>query len=166
VVSNDSDGNQPIARSIGVGMIENDMPAGLTPFNPFPEWAAVIGGVMHTCKLGNPCLPHEDKDLIARDRRTTAMRALYELIFALRPNLWMPKQEIFDLIIANQEHDDRLDWFGDFTGNQKKKAVTRTGMALSTFQNRILSGITLQIDSSEANTTRHRIQFEQAKPEG
>ena len=139
--------------------IENDMPAGLTPFNSFPEWAAVIGGVMHTCELGNPCLPHEDKDIIGGDRRTTAMRALYELIFALRPNLWTPKQDIFELIEANQHLDDRLEWFGDFTGNQKKKAVTRTGMAISTFQNRILGGITLQIDSSESNSRRHQILF-------
>lgn len=33
-------------------------PPGQTPFNSFPEWARVVGGVMTCCDLGNPCLPH------------------------------------------------------------------------------------------------------------
>jgi hypothetical protein len=146
--------------------ISKGMPAGTTPFNSFPEWAAVIGGVMKAADLGDPCLPHADKDLIGGDRRTAAMRALYELVYELRQNKWITKQEIFELIIANQEHDDRLEWFGEFTGQQKRKAVTRTGMAISTFQNRILNGIALQIDTSDANTSRHQIRFEPTESAG
>jgi hypothetical protein len=96
--------------------ISQGMPPGATPFNSFPEWAQVIGGVMQSCDFGDPCLPHEDQDLIGGDRRTTAMRALYELAIDLKGNTWLSKQDVFDLIMANQAIDDRLDWFGDLEG--------------------------------------------------
>ena len=51
------------------------MPPGTTPFNSFPERAATIGGVMQTCELGDPCLPHEDKDMIGRTAGIGVVRA-------------------------------------------------------------------------------------------
>ena len=38
-------------------------PDGPTSFASFPEWAKVIGGIMHACNLGDPCIQ------IDRDRR-------------------------------------------------------------------------------------------------
>jgi hypothetical protein len=141
--------------------ISKGMPPGATPFNSFPEWASVVGGVMQTCNLGDPCLPHEDKDLIGGDRRTAAMNALYSLIFELRPDQWLTKKEICTLIQANQEADERLMWFGDFTGPHKMRTVIRAGVALSAFKDRIISGVALRTDVSDTHSERHQIRFEQ-----
>ena len=35
--------------------IQCGCPAGKTPFNSFPEWARVVGGIMNCCGLGDPC---------------------------------------------------------------------------------------------------------------
>ena len=114
---------------------------------------------MQECELGDPCLPHEDKDSIGGDKRSVAMQALYSLIFLLYPGKWMSKQEIFKLISENQENDDRLDWFGDFEGLKKREADARAGMAIGAFQNRILGGIRMEIDTSNSNTSRRKITF-------
>lgn len=141
---------------------EQGMKHGSSPFNSFPQWAAVIGGVMKECKLGDPCLPHEDKDSIGGDKRTIAMQALYSLVFGLHPNKSLTKQDIFKLIAANQADDDRLEWFGHFEGDGKREANTKTGKAIRAYQNRILGGVIMEIDTSNSNTTRHQITFKEA----
>jgi hypothetical protein len=139
--------------------IDEGMVPGKTPFTSFPEWASVVGGVMNACELGDPCLPHEDKDLVGGDLRTTAMRALFELMFELRPNLWTEKHEIYNVISANQTEDERLNWFGEFEGIYKKKNTTKTGIAINSFDKRVLGDITLYIDSSDSNSRRHKVRF-------
>lgn len=37
--------------------MDQDRPDGPTQFTPFPEWSRVVGGVLHACGLGDPCLP-------------------------------------------------------------------------------------------------------------
>jgi hypothetical protein len=146
--------------------IKAGMPPGATPFNSFPQWASVIGGVMNTCELGDPCQPHEDKDLIGGDRRAIAMNAVYSLVYGLHPNKWLTKQEVYKLIDANQEYDERLDWFGSFNGEGKQKTATRTGIALSAFKDRIIGGVALRLDTTDSKSTRHQIRFVDAtKPD-
>jgi len=142
------------------------MPAGKTPFNSFPQWASVVGGVMQSCELGDPCLPHVDKDLVGGDRRASAMSALYSLVYDLNPDKWIPKQELYKIISANQEQDERLDWFGDLAGSEKRKSATKAGMALSAFKDRIIAGVALRIDTSDAKSTRHQVLFENVQKAG
>jgi hypothetical protein len=88
------------------------------------------------------------------------MKAVYELVFRLNPNKALSKQEIYSPIEENQEFDDRLGWFGDFSGEDKIAVATKAGIALKAFQNRILGGVVLMIDTSDANSRRHKIVFQ------
>jgi hypothetical protein len=140
--------------------IEKKMPKGDTPFNSFPQWANVVGGIMQTCELGNPCLPDKDKDSIGGDKKTIAMQGLYERVYELHPNEWLNKQKIFSIIEDNQELDDRLEWFGDFSDQRKKQTCMRIGLALKTFKDRIFGGVAMRMDISDSHSERHKIRFE------
>jgi hypothetical protein len=142
--------------------INEKMPPGTTPFNSFPEWASVLGGVMCTGKLGDPCLPHEDKDLVGGDQKSIAMRALYTLCFSEKPNVWLTKKEICSLIELHRDDDEALHWFGDFSGPQKAAAAMKTGKAIASYQNRIIAGVALRIDTSTAKTQQHKVAFVKA----
>jgi hypothetical protein len=117
---------------------------------------------MNYAELGDPCLPHVGEDTIGGDRRTGAMKAVYELIFSLNADKPLSKQEIYSIIEEHQEFDDRLSWFGNFSGEEKLTVTTKAGIALKSFQNRVLGGIVLRIDSSDSNSRRHKISFHKA----
>ena len=38
-------------------------PPGETAYTSFPEWARVVGGILVTCGLGDPCVPQLDGTL-------------------------------------------------------------------------------------------------------
>jgi hypothetical protein len=139
-------------------------PAGKTLFNSFPRWAEVVGGVMVTCGLGDPCLAHEGEDLLGGDLREVAMKALYQVAFNNSPEEWLRKVDIYDIIREQRENNDRLSWFGELDGDSKEKsfATRRSGNALTGFQNRILAGIRLEIDASNAKSQQWRYRFTKA----
>jgi hypothetical protein len=132
-------------------------PLSNSPFNSYPRWAEVVGGVMSVCKLGDPCLEHQDDDLLGGDMREKAMRLLFELCFNDWPNQWLNKSDIYDVLIKYQQTDERLSWFGDL--NEKQKCGTRLGKALSAFNKRILGGIQLGIDTSNVASRRWQYFF-------
>jgi Domain of unknown function (DUF3854) len=136
-------------------------PAGKTLFNSFPRWAEVVGGVMVTCGLGDPCLAHEGEDLLGGDQREVAMKALFQAAFDNSPEEWLRKGDIYDIIREQYENSDRLNWFGDLDGDSKEKsfATNRVGRALSAFQNRILGGVRLEIDTSTTKSQQWRYKF-------
>jgi hypothetical protein len=132
---------------------------GTTPFNSYPKWAEVVGGVMGVCGLGNPCLPYqEDETLLGGDMREKAMRILFDLCFKEWPNQWLKKSDISDVLAKYQQTDERLSWFGDL--NEKQAAGTRLGKALVAFNKRILGGIKLAIDTSKARSHQWEFYFE------
>jgi hypothetical protein len=133
------------------------MPPGKTPFTSFPKWAEIVGGIMLAGDLGDPCLPHEGENLIGGDQKTIAMRALYKLAYEHYPNQWIKKGQLYPLITASQ--DDRLAWFGDFDGDDNKKAQTKLGKAIAAFHKRQLSNIELFVDSSAAKSQQHQLIF-------
>jgi hypothetical protein len=57
------------------------------------------------------------------------------------------KTDIYQLVTANQEHDDRLDWFGDLSGPKAKSGLMKLGKTISFFDGRWLSDIRLLIDT-------------------
>jgi hypothetical protein len=132
---------------------------GATPFNSYPKWAEVIGGVMGACGLGDPCLPHEeDETLLGGDMREKAMRVLFELCFTNSPNQWLNKSDISNVLLQHQPNDERLSWFGDLS--DKHAASTRLGKALVAFNKRILGGIQLAIDTSKAKSQQWEYCFD------
>ena len=76
------------------------MPTG-HPFTSYKRWGKFVGGVMK--------LPHEEEPLIAGDQRTAAMKAVYEVCYDRYGERGKPKTDIYQLVTASQEHDDRLD---------------------------------------------------------
>ena len=132
---------------------------GLTPFNSYPKWAEVVGGVMQVCGFGDPCLPfQDDDDLLGGDMREKAMRILFEVCFFESPNEWLKKSEIYDVLLKHQQNDERLGWFGDL--NDRHKTGMRLGNSLVMFDKRILNGIRLAIDKSKIKSQQWEYFFE------
>jgi hypothetical protein len=133
-------------------------PLGITPFNSYPRWAEIVGGMMAVSGFGDPCLPHqEDEDLLGGDMREKAMRVLFELCYQVWPNQWLKKSDIWDILLKYQPNDEQLSWFGDL--NDKHKTSMRLGKCLIAFNKRILSGIHLAIDTSKVKTDQWEYYF-------
>jgi hypothetical protein len=141
--------------------IKAGAPGGKTLFNSFPRWAEVVGGVMAAASLGDPCLPHEGEDLIGGDEKEKAMRSLFRACYEKWPEEWLKKSDIYDVIREQNENNPALEWFGNLNGDTKEKrsATTRTGTALSAFQNRVFNGVRLAIDTSTTSAQHWRYRF-------
>jgi DNA polymerase-1 len=141
-------------------------PPGHTPFNSFPEWARVVGGVMTCCDLGNPCLPHMHTEKIGGDGHERAMRAIYRIGYSNHPDEWITKARLFELLDATASDDnDALSAFmvnGDLTS---REARMRIGKALNKFNGRHLDGIQLLMDENP-ESRRQRVIFKQPSPTG
>ena len=137
--------------------IDHGCPAAPTPFNSFPEWGKVVGGIMHACGLGDPCLPHATDDgEIGGDRQDRAMRALYRLIFESHPDTWIDKGELFRLVAATDDED--LAFFGSFEDGHSKDTKKRIGMTLRQFRDRELGGVVLEVDA-HGKGDRQQVRF-------
>jgi len=143
--------------------IDTGAPVGKTIFNSFPRWAEIIGGVMAAARLGDPCLPHEGEDLIGGDQRERAMRALFHACFEESPEQWLKKSEIYEIVSKQTDNYPALEWFGNLGSDSnlgdKRSATTRTGTALTAFQNRVLDGVRLIVDTSNTKTQYWRYRF-------
>lgn len=134
-------------------------PAGPTPFNSFPEWAGVVGGILHAGGLGDPCLPHHDDGLeVGGDREERAMRALYAMCFEAHPDQWIDKGLVFELV-ANSDDNDALGWFGSFADGEARGTKTKIGLQLRKYRSRELSGVMLEIDASSGRSDRQQLRF-------
>ncbi len=136
-------------------------PPGKTPFNSFPEWARVVGGIMTCCGLGDPCLPHRLSARIGGDGHERAMRALYRIGYAAHPDEWITKQRLFEALDAAAETDaEALVPFmvaGELTS---REARMRIGRALHKFNGRHLGGIQMVLDENP-QSQRQRLSFRQ-----
>jgi len=93
--------------------IKSGAPHGKTIFNSFPAWAKILGGVMQAANLGDPCLPHQDEDLIGGDNRERAMRALFKACYDKIPEEWIKKSDIYDVIEEQVDSYPAFEWFGN-----------------------------------------------------
>jgi DNA polymerase I-like protein with 3'-5' exonuclease and polymerase domains len=139
--------------------VEAGCPAGKRPFNSFPEWATVVGGVLGFHNLGDPCEPHLDDGGLPADRQTEAMRMLFVIGYAAHPDKWVGKAQIYEIIESNAE-TEAFSWFGDLA---EKGAKHRIGKDLRQFKDRELDGILLQIDDHADKSQQHRFQFTKRK---
>lgn len=147
------------AHSVYQYWVKNGCPKA-HPFTSYKRWGNFIGGALKLAELGDPTLPHDDDPLIAGDPRSAALKAVFELSYDHFPELWKDKKDISTLVASNQDQDERLEWFGDFSDDKsKRKAIHKLGQALSLFHGRWLSGIRLLIDTSQANATRRQLKF-------
>jgi DNA polymerase-1 len=149
-------------------------PNGATPFISFPQWAEVVGGVMTATKdlgdhaLGDPCLPFKGEyDDVGGDRLTEAMTQLFRVCRAEFGDRKVFKKDIYKCVheaAMNEEGgNDALAYFGDLEDSEDaRKNQTRLGINLTKFKNRELSGITLLVDASLANSVKHTYRFFEA----
>jgi hypothetical protein len=88
-------------------------PEGSTPFTTYPEWAAIVGGIMQVNGYGDPCLPFKGKyDDTAGDNKTRAMIEVFKVCFAAFPGKAVKKTELYRHVHSAQTENDALSWFG------------------------------------------------------
>jgi DNA polymerase-1 len=126
-------------------------PAGPTPFASFPQWSRVVGGIMHACGLGDPCLPHSDASKITGDQHTEAMKSLFAAAFEAFGSRDVKKPEIYDLI-RQQQDGGLLDWI-DLSS---RSGQTSVGRMLSKYNGRELGGIRMAMPSAGKNNLVYR----------
>jgi DNA polymerase I-like protein with 3'-5' exonuclease and polymerase domains len=143
-------------------------PVGPNDFISYPQWAETIGGVMTAAGLADPCLPFKSDYDTGGDLKTAAMTALFRLCFKTVEDAWVTKKQIYQAIekVTAQGEDDSADtdalrWFGSLQGSDDAlKNQTKLGRDLRIFKNRILGGIKLLIDESNARADRHKFRFQ------
>ena len=133
--------------------INTGMKSGSIPFASFSQWAKVCGGIMEACELGNPCIQTGDVTGIAVDNDTADMKTLFELCYEHKPNVWLKKADIVDLIKSNGE-----DLFSGMNW-ESKSDQTSFGTKFIKYVGRILSGIRLQVKDNTARTVRWDFKF-------
>ncbi len=128
-------------------------PPGPTPFSSFPQWAHVVGGVMHACGLGDPCQPHSDESKITGDQNTEAMKTLFALANEQFGNEFIKKADLVEFIAARQD-DGVLEWID----LKSRAGCVQLGKILNKFSRRELGGIRLDIPQTGKNNILYRFQ--------
>lgn len=136
---------------------EAGRPEGPTPFTSFPSWAKVVGGIMHTCGLGDPCKPDENAATFGGDDETEHMRRLFEVAYETNPEKWLTRKQIRNIVVeANDEADAGLFPWIDFSGHS---GAIRFGNMLEKFVGREFRGICMLKDISTSRVNRQRLRF-------
>ncbi len=128
-------------------------PPGPTPFSSFPQWAQVVGGVMHACGLGDPCQPHSDESKITGDQNTEAMKMLFALANEHFGNEFIKKADLVEFIAARQD-EGVLEWID----LKSRAGCVQLGKILNKFSRRELGGIRLDIPQTGKNNILYRFQ--------
>lgn len=133
--------------------VNKGMICGSVPFTSYPEWARVVGGIMECCGYGSPCNPDKELLGIAADSETSDMKSLFELCYFKKPDTWMTKKEIHDLIINSDENlFPYIDW-------DKKADQTKFALKFNRFVGRVLSDIRLVVKDRNARPARWEFMF-------
>ena len=112
------------------------------PFASFPEWQAIVGGILEAAGIGTP-MQNDVLNSIGGDEETSSMRQLYELAYQEWGSEWTPKAKIFEEL---QNPDGAffglfgyLDW-----ERHTESAKMRMGKLLSKYGGRIFSNIRME----------------------
>lgn len=138
--------------------VRQGCPPGPTPFTSFSEWGRVVGGILASCNLGDPCLPHEDSQ-VSGDQNTRAMRDFFELAHARFGGERIPKAEFQQFLQEDDSVQELFDWI-DFA---TRKGLITFGKLLGRFDGRELRQILLTVDRSSKNWIFY--QFSKFGPE-
>lgn len=133
--------------------IDKGSPAGSIPFSSFPQWARICGGIMECAGYMNPCTPDKDTFGITVDSETANMKTLFELCYEHKPDTWLKKSDIVELI---KQEGEELFGFYDW---DKKSDQIRFAIQFSKYVGRILSDIKLVIRNSTTRAVRQEFRF-------
>lgn len=131
--------------------VRQGCPPGPTPFTSFPEWGRIVGGVLTTCGLPDPCLPHEES-ANSGDQNTRAMRDFYAVAHRNFGDDWIQKAKLHEFVQESEEVQDLFEWI-EFAA---RRGLITFGKLLSKFDGRELGGIVFRIDRTSKNYCKYR----------
>ncbi|MEE4210806.1 MAG: DNA polymerase [Parvularcula sp.] len=130
-------------------------PKAPTVFTSFPAWAEVVGGIMHACGLGDPCLKDNDEEGgLTGDTETRDMRALFDAAYQAYPEKWIPRSDIYAIV---QDEED-TDWF-HWIDLETRSGQTKFGNLLGKFVGRQLGDVRMLWDENEKRARRRKFKF-------
>jgi hypothetical protein len=132
--------------------ITTGMRSGTIPFASFPEWAKICGGVMESAGFGNPCIQDKDTTGIAVDEETTEMKNMFEVCYEEKPEEWIKKQEIVEIIKKEGDMFGYIDW-------DNKSDQIKFGTKVIKYVGRILSNIKLIAKDTSNRASRWEFKF-------
>lgn len=130
---------------------EKGSPKGSTPFASFPKWSEICGGIMEAAGYDNPCAL-QDEALTSLDPETEEMKYLFESVYKIKPNQWMLKSDIVEVI---RNEPDIMNYYNF----DDKSDQTKFGIKIDKFIDRELSGITMTVDSLKQRASRRKYRF-------
>lgn len=137
--------------------VDKKCPDGSIPFASYPQWSKICGGIMEAAELGNPCVRSDEGFGVSLDTETEDMKVLFEMCFEFKPDVWMNKQDIKDIILNSQEETfSYMDW-------DKKSHQIQFGKKLDRFVGRILSDIRFVVKNNNVRAARREYKFVKEK---
>ncbi len=137
--------------------VEKGMPKSKQPFSSFPEWIAIVGGILESAGIGTP-MQNDTLNSIGGDEETRGMKQLYEEAIAFWGQEWVAKSTIFVEI-----QNPNSNFFGLFSYLDWEKnpgsAKMRFGKILSKYVRRIFSGIRMEELPSGHHSNRSKYRF-------
>ena len=137
--------------------VDKGMPKSKQPFASFPEWEAVVGGILEAAGIGTP-MQNDVLNSIGGDEETSSMRQLYELAYQEWGPAWVAKGTIFSEL---QNPDSAffglfgyLDW-----ERHTESAKMRMGKLLSKYAGRIFSNIRMEELKPTGHASRAQYRF-------
>jgi len=145
--------------------IDNDRPDGSLNFASFPEWAKICGGIMESAGYDNPCKPDTEIVAVGGDIETTDMKQLFELCYEKKPDTYMTKKQIKDIILNTAEEltpgtTDIIEY--DIFSNldfYSRQGQIKFGLLLNKYIGRVFSEIRLNIEDSRVRSSRQNFKF-------
>ena len=137
--------------------VDKGMPKSKQPLASFPEWQAVVGGILEAAGIGTP-LQNDTLNAIGGDEETNSMRQLYAAAYEAWGQEWVPKAKIFSEL---QNPDS--EFFGLFSyldwERHSESAKMRMGKLLSKYAGRIFSNIRMEELKPTGHASRAQYRF-------
>jgi hypothetical protein len=137
--------------------VDKGLPKSKQPFASFPEWMAVIGGILEAADLGSP-KQNDVLNAVGGDQETISMRQLYLAAFELWGAKWVQKSEIF-AELQNSESPmfglfPYLNWEA-----HPESAKMSLGRLLSKYAGRIFADIRMEELRPPSHASRAQYRF-------
>jgi hypothetical protein len=137
--------------------VDKGMPKSQQPFASFPEWMAVIGGILEAAGIGTP-MQNDVLNSIGGDEETLSMKQLYVTAYEAWQSEWVSKSKIFSEL---QNPDSAffglfgyLDW-----DKHPESAKIRMGKLLSKYAGRIFADIRMEELKPTGHANRAQYRF-------
>lgn len=138
--------------------VEKKCPKGSIPFTSYPQWSEICGGIMEAAGYKNPCVRNSDAYAgVSVDKDTEEMKKLFEICYENKPDEYISKDEIKNIIIKS--NDDIFSYF-DF---EKRADSIKFGLKINKMINRIFSDIKLILQDSTVRSPRWKYKFTKQK---